>query len=297
MKNSLRHLNALRAFEAAARHSSFAKAAAELSVSHSVISQHVKNLEDWFGSELFIRYGNRIELSENGRMFLPAISTGFQTIRDACDNLLSLTHLGTVTISAEPAFASRWLRKRITEFCTEFPNIEVNIKPAWMPPKPGDNQADIIIHFEERITSTGLIKEKLFAIDAFPASSPELGNKIDLIDGIADLEAQPLIHDNGRQIWQQWYTEYEPESCNWEKGKVYSDLSLAIEAAIDGEGVILADDILCQRELQTGSLVKLDDRKTRCTWYCIAIDENTLTNSATAILQNWLLGAISEDNT
>ncbi|WP_323769045.1 LysR family transcriptional regulator [Antarctobacter sp.] len=289
MRNTLRHLNALRVFEAAARHSNFAKAASELNVSHSVVSQHIKNLELWFGTELFIRHRNRVELSENGRDLLPQIASGLQTLTDASESLLRKTRSGAVVVSAEPAIASLWLRKRITEFCSLFPRIEVDLRPAWTPAQIGEGHADIGIHFETRMPGSGVLKERLFPIDGFPAATPHLSAKLTSQDDTIDWNRAILIHDNGKETWHKWYSAHEPQSPGWRSGKVYSDLSLAIDAAIDGEGVILADDILCERELLSGQLVRMDKRAIRCIWYEIGLDKNTSGSSASSFFKNWLL--------
>lgn len=288
MNSSIRHLNSLRAFEAAARHSSFAKAAQELNVSHSVVSQHIKNLELWFGTKLFVRYGNRIELSDDGRQLMPQITNGFQILRDACEGLLHQNQAGTITVYAEPAIASRWLRRKITEFCSEFPKIEVDLKPGWTPMATSDQHSGIVIHFEERIPAGATLQRRLFPIDGFPACSPELYQQITYSDDVALFNGLPLLHDSGRQTWQQWFAKYLPQSRNWEKGKVYSDLSLAIDAAVDGEGIILADNIICRREIESGALVKLDDRVIRCTWYSIATESGKLQPPPVATFQDWL---------
>lgn len=289
MRNTLRHLNALRVFEAAARHSSFAAAASELNVSHSVVSQHIKNLEAWFGTDLFIRHRNRVELSENGRDLLPQIASGLQTLTDASEALLRKTRSGAVVVSAEPAIASLWLRKRITEFCSLFPRIEVDLRPAWTPAQIGAGQADIVIHFETRMPGNGVTKDQLFPIDGYPAATPHLSARLSSNDGSIDWSKALLVHDNGKETWHKWYSAHEPLSPGWRSGKVYSDLSLAIDAAIDGEGVILADNILCERELLSGQLVRMDQRAVRCIWYEIGLDTNTSNSSASAFLKNWLL--------
>ncbi|OIN06588.1 LysR family transcriptional regulator [Oceanisphaera psychrotolerans] len=289
MNSSLRHLNSLRAFEAAARHCSFAKAAQELNVSHSVVSQHIKNLELWFGTKLFVRYGNRIELSDDGRMLMPQVANGFQILRDACESLLHQNQTGTVTVCAEPAIASRWLRRKITEFCGEYPRIEVDLKPVWTPLVTGDPSSSIVIHFEERIPANSTSQQRWFPIDGFPACSPELYKKIVYADAVALFYDLPLLHDSGRQTWQQWFSKYLPERREWEKGKVYSDLSLAIDAAVDGEGIILADNIICRKEIESGSLVRLDNRAIRCTWYSVATDNNKMQHPPVATFQSWLM--------
>lgn len=289
MSASLRHLNALRAFEAAARHQSFAKAAVELNVSHSVVSQHVKNLELWFGTKLFIRHGNRIELSEAGSSLLPRISGGLQTLSDACNDLLRMSQKGTLTISAEPAIASLWLRRHVTEFCAEFPKIDVELRPAWTPSKLGEGHADVIIHFETRLSASRSSRKRLFPIDGYPACSPALRDTLRGESGTIDWRGVPLVHDNGREIWHQWYTAHEPQVSHWRNGRVYSDLSLAIDAAVDGEGVILADDILCAKAIGSGALVALDPRRIRCVWYAMATATRADRKPAVDTFRNWLL--------
>lgn len=289
MSTSLRHLNALRAFEAAARHQSIAKAAAELNVSHSVISQHVKNLEAWFGTDLFIRSGNRITLSDDGWALLPRVSGGFQILKDACSDMLRATQKGTLTVSAEPALASLWLRKRITEFCEEFPKVDIDLRPAWQPPRLGEGHADLIVHFETRLPSAGVRKHQLFPIDGYPACSPELFDRLKVLEEGVNWSEAPLVHDNGREIWQKWFATHEPGNVQWEQGRVYSDLSLAIDAALDGEGIILADETLCAREVKSGSLVKLDDRQIRCVWYAIAVPRQATRKPAADTFAAWLI--------
>ncbi|WP_299850906.1 LysR family transcriptional regulator [uncultured Roseovarius sp.] len=295
MFSSLRHLNALRAFEAAARNRSIAKAADELHVSHSVVSQHVRNLEEWLNVELFERHSNRIELSEEGKHFEPQVAYGLQILSDACDNLLNLTQTGTINISAEPAISSRWLRKKVTEFCGQHPNIECNLRSEWRPPDIDEELVDVIIHFEERLLRTRTDHARLFPIDGFPACSPELQTESGFLPECGSISDLPLLHDNGRHIWQHWFSEHVDGNEQWKHGKVYSDLSLAIDAAVDGEGVFLADEIICAKELSLGQLRKIDDRTTRCTWYLIAINENSHANSAVTVFKNWIVAEAKKE--
>ncbi|WP_339106915.1 LysR family transcriptional regulator [Roseovarius rhodophyticola] len=283
-------MNALPVFEAAARHSSFAKAGAELNVSHSVISQHIRNLEQWLGTDLFVRHGNRVELSDEGRNLLPQIASGLQTLTDACETVLRKTQAGIVVVSAEPAFASLWLRKRITEFCELFPRVEIDLRPAWTPAQIGDGHADMIIHFETRIPKRGVDRDNLFPIDGYPAATTDVRDALPLVGSAIDWHRAELVHDNGKETWHKWYAAHEPKSEGWRKGRIHSDLSLAIDAAVDGEGVILADDILCQREISSGQLVRLDDRSVRCIWYQIAIPRGTSKSAASSFFRDWLVG-------
>lgn len=288
MKNALRHLNALKAFEAVAKHCSMAKAAQELNVSHSVVSNHIKNLEGWLNVELFHRHANRIELTDAGKAFAPKVASGFQVLRDACDMMLQFSHTSVVTVYAEPAIASRWLRKRLSDFNHLYPDIEINLIAAWQPPSLSEGIADIVIHFEERLRNQSANLHRLFAINGFPACSPHilpLKNHPTADNNFLDL---PLIHDNGREIWQAWYSRFAPNNIHWESGKVYSDLALTIDAAVDGEGVFLADPILCERELENGSLIPLNQDTLECAWYAMATQNNDA-NLSTSRFTDWLI--------
>lgn len=289
MHSSLRHLNALRAFEAAARHSSISKAAAELNVSHSVVSQHVRNLEEWFGTKLFKRTGNRIELTIEGRQFEPQVAHGLQLLSDACSNLLQSSQVGSIVISAEPALATRWLRRKLTQFSEQFPKIDCHMRADWQVPDLIEGQVDVAIHFEERIQRLQADSSQLFPLEGFPACAPDVYEKIDFSNGPNDFLKLPVIHDNGRHIWQQWFSEHAPDSELWKSGNVLSDLALAIDAAVDGEGVFLADKVICKRELNSGLLKPIDNRSIHCTWYRIATGQNIAQNSPAMTFRNWLV--------
>ncbi len=285
----MKHLNALRAFEAAARHESFSKAAAELHVSHTVVGQHVRNLEEWLCAPLFVRHKNWIELTEEGRMLAPRIAEGMQILSDACDAFQPSSRQSVIEVVAEPAISSRWLRRLIVEFQKDNPGIEINLRSAWSPPARTAAGWDMVVHFERRIPGSRRATNRLFPIDGFPACSPELLLQIKAEQSPLDIGSLPLIHDHGTTIWRQWFEKFDPTSTAWETGRIHSDLSLAIDAAVDGEGVILADNIICKRELATGSLVKIDERTVRCAWYCSMVSLDRRVPPALRLFQTWLM--------
>ncbi|MDO6728201.1 LysR family transcriptional regulator [Cognatishimia sp. 1_MG-2023] len=292
MKNNLQYLNAMRAFEAAARHVSFAAASSELNVSHSVISRHVRNLELWYEVDLFVRSGNHVELSEEGHVLFSEIRKPFQVLRDASEKFTARTRNNKVslTVSAEPAVAARWLRRQITAYCDEVKNVEVDLLPTWRPQGAEGTKTDLAVHFAGRLPGAENAEESLFPVLGYPACSPKL---IEGLESDCDFdtlaEQLPLVHDNGRRIWQNWFAQHRPGSDLWEEGKVYTDFSLAIGAAVDGEGIILADDIICASEFRNGSLVRIDERGTKCTEYVISQLADKSTQSAAEALKNWLI--------
>lgn len=289
MPRAMKHLNALRAFEAAARHESFSKAAAELHVSHTVVGQHVRNLEEWLCAPLFVRHKNWIELTDEGRMLAPRIAEGMRILSDACDAFHPSSTGNVIEVVAEPAISSRWLRRLIVEFQKNHPHIEINLRSAWSPPARTAADWDIVVHFERRIPGPRRATNRLFPIDGFPACSPTLLKQITTDKNALDIVSLPLIHDHGTTIWREWFEKFEPDSTVWEVGQVHSDLSLAIDAAVDGEGIILADYIICKRELETGTLVKIDERTVRCAWYCSMVSLDRRVNPSLRLFQSWLM--------
>ncbi len=294
MPRNMKHLNALRAFEAAARHESFSKAAAELHVSHTVVGQHVRNLEEWLCAPLFVRHKNWIELTDEGRMLAPRISQGLQILSDACDAFHHSSSRNIIEVVAEPAISSRWLRRLIADYQKEQPHIQINLRSAWSPPARTSTDWDLLVHFEQRLSGSERVMNRLFPIDGFPACSPALFDRLDDPECWLHEESLPLIHDHGTNIWRQWFARFEPDSTAWEDGQIHSDLALAIDAAVDGEGVILADHIICKREMASGALVQLDERTLRCAWYCSLTSMHRITSPAQKQFHTWLMTRAAE---
>ncbi len=288
MTDVLSYLNAVRAFEAAARHESFAKAAQELCVSHTVVSRHVRNLEGWLGTALFERSGNRVMLTEEARMIAPRVTASLLEVKEVFEQVRRTRSERRVRVSAEPAFASRWLRRHAGRFRDAHPDIGLEIKASWTPERVDDELSDVVVHFQGRMNSAVADSDLLFPIDGFPACAPSLA---EAFEGKSDrpwFEALPLVHDHGFNIWRTWFERYQPTSEAWKQGQVYADLSLAIDAAVDGEGVILADDRICQKEVKTGTLVKLDPRVVRCTWYAVRTSLGRPRGPAVEAFLSWL---------
>jgi LysR family glycine cleavage system transcriptional activator len=288
-------LSALRTFEAAAHWENFAKAADNLCVSQSAVSQQIRALEEWLQVKLFIRLGNRVALTEEGRVLGARLSEAFEIIAEACAQTARSKRTATVHVSAETAFASHWLRPRLAEFRDANPDIHVNLKASGELSSASTDATDIIIHFESRLNDATHDINRLFPIDGYPACSPEFLKKHPDIREPADICHLPLIHDNTRMIWRRWFDRFVPGSEAWRSGYVYSDLSLAIDAATDGDGVFLADDLLCARELASGALVKALPDTVRCAWYCTAIHHERKSIPSVEAFQEWLHETVTND--
>ena len=293
MKFRLPPLSGLRAFEAASRHESFARAADELCVSHSAISQHIRLLEEFLQVKLFVRLGNRVALTEEGRALKPGIGDAFAIMDEACASTSQVKHDRSIRVAAEPAFTTRLLRPRLADFRDANPDIDVYLTAGWDPASTQAAKPDIVIHFESWLDQPDYLVERLFPIDGYPACAPAFLEEHRQISGPSSIESLPLIHDNTRMIWRRWFNEFLPGSDAWQNGYVYTDLSLAIDAALDGEGIFLADDILCAHEMESGTLVKALPDTLRCAWYCIARSDKSRTDPLIGRFCEWVASSMN----
>ena len=288
-------LSALRAFESAAHWESFAKAADDLCVSQSAVSQQIRSLEDWLEVSLFSRLGNRVALTEEGRALGSRLSEAFEIIDEACARATRSKRTAAVHVSAEAAFASRWLRPRLAAFREAHPDIDLFLRVGGEPGSAGLEATDIVVHFEKRLNDATYSVERLFPIDGYPACSPSFLDEHPNIRKPSDICGLPLIHDNSRMIWRRWFERFAPGSETWRSGYVYSDLSLAIDAATDGEGVFLADDLLCAQEIASGAFVKALPETLRCAWYCSGTHHERAGIQSVRIFRDWLHQAVAGD--
>ncbi len=288
-------LSTLRTFEAAAHRESFARAADDLCVSQSAVSQQIRALEEWLQVSLFVRLGNRVSLTEEGRALGSRLSEAFEIIAEACAQATRSERPVAVHVSAETAFASRWLRPRLSAFRNANPKINIYLKAGGELASHGPDAADMVVHFEKRLNDATHDVERLFPIDGYPACSPDFLKTHPGIQEPQDLCRLPLIHDNSRMIWRRWFDHFLPGSEAWRSGYVYTDLSLAIDAATDGDGIFLADDLLCAREISSGALVKILPATLRCAWYCMAVKHERKNLRPVQLFRQWLLETARTD--
>jgi len=265
-------LNALRAFETAARHLSFAMAAKELHVTPAAISHQVKGLEDYFGQRLFRRLKRGLELTRAGQVLLPKLSEGFGRLGDAVAEMRSI-EAGTLAVSAAPSFATRWLAPRLHRFVSAHPDLDVRINastrlidPNKDPAVSGDTvvgspveDADIVVRFGTG-DYPGFRIDKLLEVAVTPMCSPRLLKGGHVLRVPADLKQQVLIHDNvryddGRSLWDAWFEAAGLPDMDTSHGLRFNHALLALEAAADGIGVTMGMPVLADTDLASGRLV------------------------------------------
>ncbi|THF25806.1 transcriptional regulator GcvA [Pseudomonas atacamensis] len=267
------YLNALRAFEAAARHQSFSAAAAELNVTPAAVGQQVRNLETWLGIPLFSRSGrgtSRLVLTEVASAALPDIRDGFERLSVGLARLKDASMHAGLTVTVSPAFAAKWLLPRIERFQNLHPQMDVLL----------DTNSRSVDFLVERIDVgvrygsgqwPGLKAIHFMDETLFPVCSP---NYPLLKNGqIADksLEACTLIHDLSMAhnpdypTWRRWLDASGHPDINADHGLRINNSAAVLQAVIEGQGLALARSVMVREDLAAGRLIRpFDDQGLNC---------------------------------
>lgn len=255
-------LQALRAFEAAARHLSFSRAADELSLTHGAISHHIARIEsDLGGSRLFVRVGQRMLLTETGQVLLADLREGLQRLADAFER--ARTHRSpagqqtrrTLHVGVLPSLAARWLVPRLSRCQAACPEVDIALRPsAALAALDGHDGIDLAIRYGPG-RWPGLRAEKLMDSHVFPVCSPALLGRTAL-EAPADLLKVTLLR-NPRQPWAPWFRAAGLELPEPTEGPLYDDAGLLLQAAATGQGVALARSALAMDDLAAGTLVRV----------------------------------------
>jgi len=261
MYKRLPPLNSLKAFESAARFLSFTKAANELFVTQAAISHQIKILEDFLGVELFKRKNRALELTEFGKAYYVDITKILHRLVEATDKLLSLKSDKHLTISVPQTFGIQWLVPRLSEFNKLHPDIEVRLKGVDQDEGLLSQDIDIAIYYGrgnwDNLQVDRLVEEKLLVLAA-----PKLLAEKPIHD-YQDLKHHTLLHIHTRDNWQ-YMADYLPcDELNIQQGPIFSHTFMALQAAIHAQGVVLANRILAQQELDNGNLALVFDTNLR----------------------------------
>ncbi len=255
MPRRLPPLNALKAFEAAARHESFTRAAEELCVTQGAVSHQVKALEAELGLKLFNRERQRLVITQAGRAYLIVVRDAFDRIADGTDRLLQRQSGGALTVSSSPNFAAKWLVHRLGRFVDAHPEIDLRISASAHHVDFAREDIDLAIRHGDG-TAPGLHVTRLCAEELFPVCSPKLLNGRKPLRRPSDLSRFTLLHINDRQGWSQWLEFAGVPGVDPSRGPVLNQASMAIDAAVDGQGIALARTALAAWDLIGGRLVR-----------------------------------------
>lgn len=253
MTRRLPPLNALKAFEAAARHLNFINAANELAVSPSAISHQVKSLEDWAGLTLFRRDGRAMALTEPAQKYLPAVTAALDQLALATRKLRAGDPgQGWLTVAMMPSFAAKWLVPRMAAFREAHPEIDLWI--ATFEGQSGElaSGVDVAIRYGKGDWA-GLTATKVITEEIFPVCAPDLAPRL---RSPQDLAGVTLLHDELREDWAMWLAAAGVADIDSHRGPGFDDSALLVQAAIEGLGVALARSALVEDDLADGRLVK-----------------------------------------
>ncbi len=252
---SLPGLNALRAFEAAARHESFARAAEELNVTPGAVAQQVKALEAWLGTPLFRRLSQGLRLTVAARPALPAFVAAFDALGSAVRELRDSVGPAELRVAALPALAQLWLSPRRAAVAALGSGGGVSIAALEAPPDFGRELYDLALFY----TEGGLPGAEVIPIREdliFPVCSPALLKGDGPLRRPADLAGQVLLHDaSWRSDWPLWLDRAGARTVDGAAGPRFSLYSLAQEAAVEGAGVLMGHEALVARAIARGDLV------------------------------------------
>lgn len=257
MKRGRLPLTALRSFEAAGRLESFTLAAGELFVSQAAISRQIRELEDLVGRPLFERRHRSVSLTAEGRSLLSVLTSAFDMVGDSLEALSGRKASQILKVSAEPSFAGCWLLPHLAEFQGEHPEIDlvIDADPRLVGFRSGD--ADIAIRHSLNLSSWPRVEARRLAqVEMIPVIAPELSRSGRPLSMPADLLQHALLHEDNREAWQQWFAAAGAGPVRIERGAIFADGAMVLQAALRGNGVGLIDRDHVRDELKTGRLLQ-----------------------------------------
>jgi LysR family glycine cleavage system transcriptional activator len=249
------NFSALRAFEAAARHENFSRAADELHLTHGAISHQVRALEQELGRPLFVRHGRQVKVTSDALQFAQALARAFEDITTAADAMRVDARVQRLTVTSIPSFAARWLAPRLGRFIELHPDVEVVLQSSGQLQDLAREGIDVGIRFG-RGHYPGMEVERLMGDVYYPVASPRYR------DGDLPTSPQQLPHHallRSVEPWTPWLRAAGVAMAEPAGGVMFDDLSMLIRSAADGDGVGLVRHVMALQEIGAGKLVRLFD--------------------------------------
>lgn len=283
--SGLPSLRALRYFHHAALHQSFSLAAQSLNVTHSAVSHQIKLLEEWLDKPLFLRTGGRVQLTSDGERLKVCCMQAFSEIESTCEKIRARNQ-HSLTISCAPSFLAQWLIPRISRFTRRHEDIALTFQTHVDIERVRSEHCDVLIVSHEQALSDD-IAATLITVDYIgPVCSPVFHDRFTYE---TDFSTLPLLHADTRlHAWAEWAKKTGARGDFW-AGRHFDNLSLAIQAARSGMGIIMTPQILVKKELQDGSLIaplgfaEVD----RATWMMVKATRQE--ESEVMLFRRWLL--------
>jgi LysR family glycine cleavage system transcriptional activator len=294
MLRRLPPLNALKAFEAAARSESFTRAAEELNVTQGAVSHQVKALEEILGVKLFNRERQRLVITEAGREYLAVVRDALDRIAVGTERLVQRQTSGVLTVSTSPDFAAKWLVHRLGRFAEAHPDIDLRVSATIQQVDFAREDVDLALRHGDG-NWAGLDTVRLCPEQLFPVCAPKLVSGRNRITKAADLLKFPLLRLEDWKNWSRWF-DAAGVTATAVPGPVLNRASMLIDAAVDGQGIALARTTLAAWDLINGRLVKPIDVSLRLSnTYWIVCPKATSALPKIKVFREWLLAEAADD--
>jgi LysR family transcriptional regulator, glycine cleavage system transcriptional activator len=295
MLRRLPPLNALKAFEAAARHESFTRAAEELCVTLGAVSHQVKALEAELGIKLFNRQRQRLVITEGGREYLTVLRDAFDRIAVGTERLVQRQSAGVLTVSTSPDFAAKWLVHRLGRFAEAHPSIDLRVSATMHHVDFAREEIDLAVRHGDG-NWTGLDVVRLCSEELFAVCSPKLLSGRNRVRKPADLLKFPLLHLDDRKDWAKWLDASGLPIAGVSHGPVLNRASMVIDAVVDRHGIGLARTTLAAWDLINGRLVRPFAQALRLSkTYWIVSPQATSMLPKIRACRDWLLAEAADD--
>ncbi|HTI17063.1 MAG TPA: transcriptional regulator GcvA [Trinickia sp.] len=286
-------LNALRTFEAAARHESFSRAAEELFVTHGAVSHQLRALEEELGVALFTRIGKRVRLTEAGCRYAKAVRAALMALADATHDVQGSERERHLVVSSSPSFSARWMTPRIGRFIDRNPHINLDLLSTSALADFSRDDVDVAIRYGSG-HYPDLHVEPLLEEVIFPVCAPTF-NGGQLPKTPADLTHAPLLRSDS-ELWGTWFAAAGlPGITEPRRGVLFDDSSNLLLAAEDGQGIALARRSIAIEQLIAGRLVRLFDIDAPSQWdYYFVCPPPLVTSSRVQAFRTWLFDEVKQ---
>tara|TARA_R110002110_G_scaffold123298_5_gene299958 strand:- start:3322 stop:4161 length:840 start_codon:yes stop_codon:yes gene_type:complete len=274
---------------------SFSKAADELFVTPAAISQQIKQLEDFLGIPLFYRMTRAVRLTEDAKAALPLLTDGFDKLAEAVERLAREDETGILTVSSAPTFATKWLVHHLVDFSDEHPDIDVRIDASLETRDFDRDGIDISIRLGLG-DYPGLHVARIFDEELSPVCSPRLMNGANPLRSFEDLKNHRLLHVDWGKLtaqspdWRMWAKAAGIEDIGVKRGPRFSVENMAIEAAINAEGVALVSHSAVVEDLKAGRLVRPFDLTVKSDIaYWLVCPDRHMRRAKVKVFHDWIL--------
>ncbi|VAV94510.1 Glycine cleavage system transcriptional activator GcvA [hydrothermal vent metagenome] len=289
MGRNLPNLNAIRAFEAVARHLSITRASEELNVTQAAVSHQIKGLEQQMGVMLFRRHNKGLLLTKEGQAMVQPLTNAFDQIADAT-NLIFNSEIQILKVSMLSSFATGWLMPRLNRFYAQYPNIDIRVmvtNKEFDLLKAGD--VDIDLRYGDgkwpHVDSQKFLPEEIF-----PVCSPKILKGDIPLKSLDDLAKHTLLHDNKMIGWKEWLDDAGIKGIDHSRGPGFSHYQITLQAAALGHGIALGRTPLITESLKNGDLVRPFDISLPTGMGYYVINMNVVTDkSKVRSFTNWLM--------